>query len=272
MVAAADLVGNAPGGRRGGLSWRRPSCPSRRPRSSSTASSCRSRSTSRSGTFLELDRIPGMEAAYAGTSFVRPEDRGRLRYGSPAMSVAADATTPWRGWARPRLDDEGAPPSGSRWSPGRGRRVPDQPGDGGPVRRWVGRHGPTAGRHAAHPHDQRAPSPARAARRADRRHPRRAAAQASTAPGRSTTAGSTSSSGSRRSGRSRAAALAGCTATPPTTGGRRSSGVAGRRLRAWRPGSWGVPNCGKGQPFQNARVGHGAALPGSGRARRGYGR
>ena len=22
---------------------------------------------------------------------------------------------------------------------------------------------------------------------------------------------------------------------------------------------WGVPNCGKGQPFQNARVGHGAA-------------
>ena len=55
---------------------------------------------------LELDRILGMEAAYAGTSFVRPEDLGRLRYGSPAMSVTADATTPG-GLGTFAYDDEG---------------------------------------------------------------------------------------------------------------------------------------------------------------------
>jgi TldD protein len=57
---------------------------------------------------LELDRILGMEAAYAGTSFVRPEERGRLRYGSPAMSVTADATTAG-GLGTFGFDDEGVP-------------------------------------------------------------------------------------------------------------------------------------------------------------------
>ena len=42
----------------------------------------------------ELDRIFGMERAYAGTSFLTVADRGRLRYGSPLVSVTADATTP----------------------------------------------------------------------------------------------------------------------------------------------------------------------------------
>jgi TldD protein len=46
------------------------------------------------GHATELDRIMGMEAAFAGTSFVRVEDRGRLQYGSPLISVTADATTP----------------------------------------------------------------------------------------------------------------------------------------------------------------------------------
>ena len=55
---------------------------------------------------LELDRILGMEAAYAGTSFVAPGDLGRLRYGSPAMSVTADATTPG-GLGTFGFDDEG---------------------------------------------------------------------------------------------------------------------------------------------------------------------
>jgi TldD protein len=55
---------------------------------------------------LELDRILGMEAAYAGTSFVGPGDLGRLRYGSPAMSVTADATTPG-GLGTFGFDDEG---------------------------------------------------------------------------------------------------------------------------------------------------------------------
>jgi TldD protein len=43
---------------------------------------------------IELDRVLGMEAAYAGTSFLDPGDVGRLRYGSPLLNVVADATTP----------------------------------------------------------------------------------------------------------------------------------------------------------------------------------
>ncbi len=57
---------------------------------------------------LELDRVLGMEEAYAGSSFVRPEDRGKLRYASPLVSITADATLSGGlgtfGW-----DDEGVP-------------------------------------------------------------------------------------------------------------------------------------------------------------------
>jgi TldD protein len=42
----------------------------------------------------ELDRILGMERAFAGTSFVSVADRGHLRYGSPLVTILADATTP----------------------------------------------------------------------------------------------------------------------------------------------------------------------------------
>ncbi len=43
---------------------------------------------------IELDRVLGMEAAYAGTSFLSPPDRGNLRYGSTAVTITADASTP----------------------------------------------------------------------------------------------------------------------------------------------------------------------------------
>jgi TldD protein len=43
---------------------------------------------------LELDRVLGMEAAYAGTSFVRPADRGKLRYGSEHVTISCDTTIP----------------------------------------------------------------------------------------------------------------------------------------------------------------------------------
>jgi TldD protein len=46
------------------------------------------------GHAVELDRVLGMEASYAGTSFLRPPDRGVLRYGSPLLTVTADATLP----------------------------------------------------------------------------------------------------------------------------------------------------------------------------------
>jgi TldD protein len=60
------------------------------------------------GHALELDRILGGEAAYAGTSWIGASDLGSLRLGSPAMQVSADATIPGAlgsfGW-----DDEGTP-------------------------------------------------------------------------------------------------------------------------------------------------------------------
>jgi TldD protein len=44
------------------------------------------------GHALELDRVLGREASYAGTSFVSAADLGSLRYGSAVMNVTADAT------------------------------------------------------------------------------------------------------------------------------------------------------------------------------------
>jgi len=46
------------------------------------------------GHALELDRILGDEANFAGRSFIGPAAVGRLRYGSPAVNVIADATVP----------------------------------------------------------------------------------------------------------------------------------------------------------------------------------
>jgi TldD protein len=58
------------------------------------------------GHAVELDRVLGMEESYAGSSFVRPDDRGRLRYGSDLVSVTADATLPG-GLGSFGYDDEG---------------------------------------------------------------------------------------------------------------------------------------------------------------------
>ena len=57
---------------------------------------------------IELDRVYGTEAAYAGTSFLKPGDLGSLRYGSPKMNITADATTPG-GLGTFGFDDEGVP-------------------------------------------------------------------------------------------------------------------------------------------------------------------
>jgi TldD protein len=58
------------------------------------------------GHAVELDRVLGMEASYAGTSFVSLADRGSLRYGSGLMNVSADATAPG-GLGTFAWDDEG---------------------------------------------------------------------------------------------------------------------------------------------------------------------
>lgn len=57
---------------------------------------------------IELDRVLGMEEAYAGTSFLRPEDRGSLRYASDKVTISADATLPG-GLGSYGYDDEGVP-------------------------------------------------------------------------------------------------------------------------------------------------------------------
>ena len=58
------------------------------------------------GHATELDRALGYEAAYAGTSFATLDQLGALRYGSPAMQVTGDRTTP-HGLATTGYDDEG---------------------------------------------------------------------------------------------------------------------------------------------------------------------
>jgi TldD protein len=57
---------------------------------------------------IELDRVFGSEAAYAGTSFLTPEKLGNFRYGSEVVNITADSLSPLGlgtfGW-----DDEGVP-------------------------------------------------------------------------------------------------------------------------------------------------------------------
>ena len=60
----------------------------------------------------ELDRMLGYEANFAGTSFAKVSDLGKLKYGSPLVNVVADRTQPHAlgtvGW-----DDDGQP--GDKW-------------------------------------------------------------------------------------------------------------------------------------------------------------
>lgn len=57
---------------------------------------------------LELDRILGDERNYAGWSFVKLEDFGRLQYGSAQMNVTFDPTVPGE-FASYAFDDSGNP-------------------------------------------------------------------------------------------------------------------------------------------------------------------
>lgn len=54
----------------------------------------------------ELDRVMGWEANFSGTSFLEVEQLGKLRYGSPAVSIVVDNTLD-RGMATCGYDDEG---------------------------------------------------------------------------------------------------------------------------------------------------------------------
>jgi TldD protein len=57
---------------------------------------------------IELDRVLGSEAAFAGTSFLTPEKLNNFRYGSEVVNITADATIPG-GLGTFGFDDEGVP-------------------------------------------------------------------------------------------------------------------------------------------------------------------
>jgi len=60
------------------------------------------------GHAVELDRILGWEAAFAGTSWLDLDQLGSLRFGSELMNITADATIPG-GLGSFGYDDEGTP-------------------------------------------------------------------------------------------------------------------------------------------------------------------
>jgi TldD protein len=64
------------------------------------------------GHSTELDRAFGWEANMAGTSFLKPEDAGKLPFGSKIVNLVADRTQPG-GLATTGYDDEGVP--ADRW-------------------------------------------------------------------------------------------------------------------------------------------------------------
>jgi len=57
---------------------------------------------------IELDRVFGMEASFAGTSFLTADKLGAFQYGSDQVTIRADATVPG-GLGSFGYDDEGVP-------------------------------------------------------------------------------------------------------------------------------------------------------------------
>ncbi|MGI9095191.1 MAG: TldD/PmbA family protein [Thermoleophilaceae bacterium] len=106
-VAELDLVGNAPRvAAEAAALLSAPVCPSDRTTLILAKEQLGLQIHESVGHALELDRVLGGEASYAGTSFVPADGIGSMRLGSEAMNVTADATLPGAlgsfGW-----DDEG---------------------------------------------------------------------------------------------------------------------------------------------------------------------
>ncbi len=94
-VRAVDLVANAPRIAEEVVALlKAPECPSKETTLILDAPQLALQVHESIGHPIELDRVLGMEAAYAGTSFLRPPDRGALRYGSDLINITADATLP----------------------------------------------------------------------------------------------------------------------------------------------------------------------------------
>jgi TldD protein len=107
LVEAMDLVGHAPGvAEQACALLRAERCPSGRKTLILDATQVALQVHESCGHPTELDRVLGTEAAYAGTSFMTPELLGRLRYGSDKVNIVADATVPG-GLGTFGYDDEG---------------------------------------------------------------------------------------------------------------------------------------------------------------------
>jgi TldD protein len=108
-IAALDLAGNAPriAEQAAGL-LTAPLCPAATTTLVLDGSQLALQVHESIGHPTELDRVLGDEAAFAGTSWVAPGDLDALRYGSPAVTVTADATQPGSIGSF-GYDDEGVP-------------------------------------------------------------------------------------------------------------------------------------------------------------------
>jgi TldD protein len=107
LVEAMDLVGNAPRlAEEASALLRAEHCPSGRRTLILDASQLALQVHESCGHPTELDRVYGAEAAYAGTSFMTPDLLGKLRYGSDKVTIVADATVPG-GLGTFGYDDEG---------------------------------------------------------------------------------------------------------------------------------------------------------------------
>ncbi|MCI4319222.1 MAG: TldD/PmbA family protein [Thermoplasmata archaeon] len=94
-IRSLDLPGIAPNvGREAVALLKAPACPTGTMPIVLASDQCALQVHESVGHATELDRILGTEAGYAGTSFVAPEDVGTRVYGSPQMQISADATEP----------------------------------------------------------------------------------------------------------------------------------------------------------------------------------
>ncbi|MDY7041735.1 MAG: TldD/PmbA family protein, partial [Chloroflexota bacterium] len=92
LVQDMDLVGNAPRlGAEAVALLSAPQCPSKITTLILGATQLALQVHESCGHPIELDRVFGTEAAYAGTSFLTPEKLGTFRYGSPLVNITADA-------------------------------------------------------------------------------------------------------------------------------------------------------------------------------------
>ncbi len=107
LVEAMDLAGHAERVREEALALvAAPDCPSRRTTVILDGPQMALQIHESCGHPIELDRVLGHELSFAGGSFLSLDRRGTLRYGSPRVHIVGDATTPG-GLGTFGYDDEG---------------------------------------------------------------------------------------------------------------------------------------------------------------------